>query len=91
MTGTDASKAYDKEAAAPRRLPTRKAQANLNDRNARRHLVQLVITNFDERDLHVTLTYGPGQEPTTEAEAAEIVTISFVALPPPTKRRAGRR
>lgn len=69
MTGTDASKDYDKEAAAHRRLPTRKAQANLNDRNARRHLVQLVITNFDERDLHVTLTYGPGQEPTTEAEA----------------------
>lgn len=69
MTGTDASRAYDKEAAAPRRLPTRKAQANLNDRNARRHLVQLVITNFDEHDLHVTLTYGPGQEPTTEAEA----------------------
>lgn len=69
MNVTDASKDYDKEATAPRRLPTRKAQANLNDRNARRHLVQLVITNFDERDLHVTLTYGPGQEPTTEAEA----------------------
>ena len=32
-------------------------QMNLNDKNARRYLTQLVNSNFTKNDLHVTLTY----------------------------------
>jgi hypothetical protein len=58
MNGSTESREHNAAAFAPRRLPTGKAQSNLNDRNARRHLTQLVITNFGLGDTHTTLTYA---------------------------------
>jgi len=45
---------------------TREAQANLNDRNARKKITRLIDTNFTPEDLHVTLTYGKGELPDEE-------------------------
>ncbi|MCT8975523.1 hypothetical protein N4T77_02815 [Clostridium sp. CX1] len=44
-------------------------QKNLNDKNAKRYFIQLVNTNFDERDLHVTATYKDKFLPETLEEA----------------------
>ena len=44
-------------------------RCNLNSENAKRHLRQLVNTNFTWRDLHVTLTYDSEHLPKTEEEA----------------------
>lgn len=44
-------------------------QRNLNDRNARRYLVQLGNANFGEGDLHVTCTYDADHLPATTEEA----------------------
>lgn len=43
-------------------------QRNLNDKNAKRFFVQLVNTNFDANDLHVTVTYAQVPETVEEAE-----------------------
>ncbi|MCY9764834.1 hypothetical protein M5X06_03900 [Paenibacillus alvei] len=43
-------------------------QRNLNDKNAKRYLVQSVKTNFGEEDQHVVLTYAIEPETLEEAE-----------------------
>lgn len=48
-------------------------QRNLNDKNARRYLVQLANANFDEGDLHVTLTYKDKNLPGSIEEGEKIV------------------
>lgn len=53
---------------------TAPAQANLNDKNARRYLTQLANGNFGEGDLFVTLTYRPEFAPKTVKEAEHHVT-----------------
>jgi hypothetical protein len=50
-------------------------QRNLNDKNAKRYFVQLVLTNFSKDDLHVSLTYA--NEPET-IEAAEEEARNFI-------------
>lgn len=50
-------------------------QRNLNDKNAKRYFIQIVLTNFGEGDLHVTLTYAI--EPET-IEAAEEEARNFI-------------
>lgn len=44
-------------------------QRNLNDKNARRYLVQIGNLNFGEEDLHVTATYGKRFLPQTIEDA----------------------
>lgn len=48
---------------------TQPAQANLNEKNAKRYLTQLANGNFGEGDLFVTLTYAPENTPGTEKDA----------------------
>lgn len=50
------------------------SQKNINAKNARRKLLQVMETNFDERDLHVTLTYNNKYLPKTLEEANREVT-----------------
>ena len=38
-------------------------QQNLNDKNARRYLVQLIKSNFGNDDIHLVLTYRTDTEP----------------------------
>ncbi|TWW13146.1 hypothetical protein LABALGNA3A7_09520 [Dellaglioa algida] len=49
-------------------------QKNLNDKNAKRYLLQLVNGNFDNRDLHVSLTYSDEFLPKTIEDAKKEVT-----------------
>lgn len=42
---------------------SRKAQRNLNDRNAQKHVVRLINTNFTREDIWATFTYADGQVP----------------------------
>ncbi len=48
-------------------------QANLNEKNAKRYLVQLANGNFTKGDLHVSLTYDNDHLPCTVEEAERIV------------------
>lgn len=52
-----------------RKRVTAPKQKNLNDKNARRYLIQLMNSNFTEKDLHVTCTYKMGEHPDTVEEA----------------------
>lgn len=52
---------------------SRPAQANLNQKNARRYLVQLINGNFHDEDLFVTLTYKDDYKPKTVEEAEKHV------------------
>lgn len=92
MTGTDASRAYDKETAAPRRLPTRKAPS----RTSTTETPAAILCNWSLRILTSTICTlrsptAPVKSRRPRQRLAETVTISFAVLPPPTKRRAGRR
>lgn len=51
-----------------------KTQKNLNDKNAKKHLIRLFNTNFTDKDLHVTLTYDEKNLPSSEEEARKDVT-----------------
>ena len=68
MTDSKAGRDYDREVTRPRRATT-KAMADANARRARRHLVQLINTNFDEHDVHTTLTYKDELLPADDAQA----------------------
>jgi len=46
------------EANRAMRAKTREAMQRINDRNAKRRLVQLVDANFTSEDIHLTLTYA---------------------------------
>jgi hypothetical protein len=50
-------------------------QANLNEKNAKRYIVQLANGNFTEDDLFVTLTYNDKHLPKTIEEAEHHVTL----------------
>ncbi|MCL2003579.1 MAG: hypothetical protein FWG72_06215 [Oscillospiraceae bacterium] len=52
-------------------------QRNLNDKNAKRYLTQLVNGNFTESDLHISLTYAPENLPRT-VEDAERMAGNFI-------------
>ena len=41
----------------------RTAQSNLNDKNAKKHLIRLVNTNFTKKDIWITLTYENSRLP----------------------------
>lgn len=68
---TDAAgRARDKEHASPPAFRgTPKAQADHNAKNARRWFHRLAVSNFTEKDLHITLTYAPENRPASEEEA----------------------
>lgn len=48
---------------------TKKAQKNLNDKNARKKLIRLVNCNFNDKDIWATLTYSADYPPETMEEA----------------------
>lgn len=50
-------------------------QQNLNAKHARRYLRQLLAANFDERDLHLTLTYGDELLPEDADQAGRDMTL----------------
>ncbi|MGG7077628.1 rolling circle replication-associated protein [Clostridium sardiniense] len=52
-------------------------QKNLNDKNAKKHLIRLLNTNFTDKDLSVTLTYDNENLPQSEEEARKDV-INFL-------------
>lgn len=56
-----------------RQKVTEPKQKDINDKNARRYLVQLGNGNFGIGDLHVTCTYTDDNLPDTEEEAERIV------------------
>jgi len=64
-------KEYD-EVRAAREHTTREAQANLNERNARKRIARLIDTNFTPDDLHVTLTYGKSELPDEDQARRDI-------------------
>ena len=49
-------------------------QKNLNDKNAKKHLIRLINTNFTDKDLAVHLTYDNKSLPSSEEEARKDVT-----------------
>lgn len=60
----------DKEHARPPAFRgTPKAQADHNAKNARRWFHRLAVSNFTEKDLHITLTYAPENRPATAEDA----------------------
>ena len=48
---------------------SRKAQCNLNDKNAVKHVIRLVNTNFTKEDMWATLTYSNGRLPADTEQA----------------------
>lgn len=68
---TDAAgRARGKEHARPPAFRgTPKAQADHNAKNARRWFHRLAVSNFTEKDLHITLTYAPENRPASAEEA----------------------
>lgn len=48
---------------------TRAAQNNLNNKNAVKHLIRIVNTNFTKKDIWLTLTYSDGRLPTDVEQA----------------------
>ena len=52
-------------------------QKDLNDKNARRYMVQLIKSNFGDGDIHLVLTYRPDTEP-KDIEAAEYQVQLFI-------------
>lgn len=48
-------------------------QKNLNDKNAKKHLIRLINTNFTDKDLSVTLSYKKDYLPLTKEEAKKDV------------------
>ena len=63
-------------------------QKDLNDKNAKRYLVQLGNGNFHIGDLHTSCTYSEENLPGTVEEAENIVTnyLRRIAYRNPTKR-----
>lgn len=52
-----------------RKKDNRRAQKNLNDKNARKYVIRLINHNFGDRDIWLTLTYRPGEEPENMEDA----------------------
>lgn len=52
-------------------------QKNLNDKNAKKHLIRLINNNFTDQDLSVTLTYDEKNLPGSEEEARKEV-INYI-------------
>lgn len=48
-------------------------QKNLNDKNAKKHLIRLINTNFTDKDIAVHLTYSEKHLPNSEEEARKDV------------------
>lgn len=70
----------EKERKQPRKdklKETSKKQKNLNDKNAKKHLIRLINTNFTDSDLAVHLTYSDGNYPKSDKEAKRDV-VNFL-------------
>lgn len=63
-------------------------QVNWNDINSKRRFLQLVNTNFDEKDLHVTLTYSSENIPPTLKDA-ELELRNFLRRVKYKRKKAG--
>ena len=71
---TDDAEQATKGARRKRHQVSAPKQKNLNEKNAKRYLVQLGNGNFGPGDLHVCLTYAPGHLPASSEEAEKIIT-----------------
>ena len=49
------------------------SQKNLNDKNAKKHLIRLINTNFTDEDISLTLTYAEKDLPGSEEESCRDV------------------
>lgn len=70
----------EKERKRHRREKTKEStpkQKNLNDKNAKKHLIRLINTNFTNKDLSVTLTYDDENYPASEEDAKKDV-VNFL-------------
>ncbi len=66
---------YTKRTNVPRKdkeKPSREAQRNLNDKNAKKRITRLVNANFTSKDLAVTLTYADHYLPTEEQARKDV-------------------
>ena len=71
MVESEVYPAYFNECDAPRgekKKTSKPSQRNLNDKNAKKHLVRLINANFTRTDKHITLTYAKSEPPRLEAE-----------------------
>ena len=62
-------------------------QKNLNEKNAKKHLVRLLNTNFTDKDISLTLTYDNKNLPKNEDEARRDVVNYIRRLKNYRKRR----
>lgn len=63
--------AYKNMCDAPRgekKKTSKPSQRNLNDKNAKKHFIRLLNTNFTKNDIHLTLTYSSSVPERCEAE-----------------------
>ena len=67
------SKIERKQKRKKKEKESQRKQKNLNDKNAKKHLIRLLNTNFTDKDLSVTLTYDKENLPQTEEEAKKDV------------------
>lgn len=66
---------YEKRIDIPRKdkeKATKESQKNLNDKNAKKHFVRIVNTNFTQNDLLITLTYQDKYLPTQKQAKKDI-------------------
>ncbi len=71
------TKKQQKEPRKKKEKLSKPKQKNLNEKNARKHLIRLINTNFTDKDLAVHLTYKDGELPATEEEARKDV-INYI-------------
>lgn len=57
------------ERRAKKKKDIRQAQSNLNDKNAKKHIIRLVNTNFTKKDIWITLTYKNDRLPADIAQS----------------------
>lgn len=74
MVESEVYPAYFNNSGAPRgkkKRASKDSQRNLNDKNAKKHLVRLINANFTRHGKHVTLTYS-GKEPLKEEAERDV-------------------
>lgn len=59
---------------AKKKKEIRQSQSNLNDKNAQKHLIRLINTNFNKKDIWMTLTYKDEKLPADLDQAKKDMT-----------------
>lgn len=69
------SKAEQRKSRREKKKESLPKQKNLNEKNAKKHFIRLINTNFTDKDLVVHLTYNDKNLPGTEEQAKKIYKI----------------